>query len=268
MLLSTTKAEKTEGGYRFTGRKSFGSLSPVWTFLGLHGMDTSDPAKRRRSSTDFSSASAKGYRIEPTWDVLGMRATQSDDTILEGAFVPDARIARIVAPGAAGVDLFVLSIFAWALLGFANVYYGLGRRALDLTVESLPKRQALAVSGSMAHHPAMQWGVAEMAMELDAIEPLIEKVATDWSNGVDHGGGLAGEDRDREVPGGRRRLEGASTRRSISRADSECSRKASSSGSSATRARAASIRATRRSRTSSSRRPCSASTRMTQPRWG
>ena len=54
-----------------------------------------------------------------------MRATQSDDTILDGAFVPDKYIARVVAPGAAGVDVFVLSIFAWALIGFANVYYAL-----------------------------------------------------------------------------------------------------------------------------------------------
>jgi alkylation response protein AidB-like acyl-CoA dehydrogenase len=44
VLLSTTKAERVEGGYRFTGRKSFGSLTPVWTWLGLHGMDSSDPA--------------------------------------------------------------------------------------------------------------------------------------------------------------------------------------------------------------------------------
>ncbi len=187
VLLSTTRAEKAEGGYRFTGRKSFGSLSPVWDFLGLHGLDASDP-KAPRIVHGFLARDAKGYRIEPTWDVLGMRATQSDDTILEGAFIPDAKIARIVPPGAAGVDIFVLSVFAWALLGFANVYYGLARRAFDLTVDSLKKRKSLAVSSSMAHHPAMQWGVADMAMELDAIEALIEKVATDWSDGVDHGG--------------------------------------------------------------------------------
>jgi alkylation response protein AidB-like acyl-CoA dehydrogenase len=187
VLLSTTKAEKVPGGYRFTGRKSFGSLSPVWTYLGIHGMDASDP-KAPKIVHGFMARDTKGYSIEETWDVMGMRATRSDDTILAGAFVPDAQIARIVAPGAAGVDVFVLSIFAWGLLGFANVYYGLGRRALDLTVESLKKRQSLAVSRSMAHHPAMQWGVAEMAMELESIEPLIEKTAQDWSNGVDHGG--------------------------------------------------------------------------------
>ena len=43
-LLSTTIAERVDGGYRFTGRKMFGSLTPVWTRFGLHGMDNSDPA--------------------------------------------------------------------------------------------------------------------------------------------------------------------------------------------------------------------------------
>jgi alkylation response protein AidB-like acyl-CoA dehydrogenase len=187
VLLSTTRAERVEGGYRFTGKKSFGSLSPVWTLLGIHGLDAADP-KSPKIVHGFLDRGAQGYRIQPTWDVLGMRATQSDDTLLEGAFVPDAHIVRIVAPGAAGVDVFVLSIFAWALIGFANVYYALGRRALDLTVESLQKRTSLAVSTSMAHHPAMQHGLAEMVMELESIEPLIERVAEDWSTGVDHGG--------------------------------------------------------------------------------
>ena len=31
--------------------------------------------------------------------------------------------------GASGVDQFVLGVFAWALLGFANVYYGIAQRA-------------------------------------------------------------------------------------------------------------------------------------------
>jgi alkylation response protein AidB-like acyl-CoA dehydrogenase len=186
VLLSNTKAERVDGGYRFTGRKAFGSLSPVWTLLGLHGIDLSDP-KAPKIVHGFLSRDAKGYRIEPTWDVLGMRATKSDDTILDGAFVPDAQIGRIVPPGAAGMDLFVLSIFAWALVGFANVYYGLGRRVFDLSVDALGKRSALGVPGGMAHHPETQHGVAEMAMELEALEPLIEKTAADWTDGVDHG---------------------------------------------------------------------------------
>src|SRR3954471_13995079 len=65
LLLSTTKAERVEGGYRFTGRKSFGSLSPVWTFLGIHGMDTSDPAHPKIVHA-FMSRDTEGYRIDQT----------------------------------------------------------------------------------------------------------------------------------------------------------------------------------------------------------
>ena len=77
---------------------------------------------RPRSSTPSCRATTEGYSIKETWDVLGMRATASHDTVLEGAFVPDQYIARVVPAGFAGADLFVLAVFAWALTGFANVY--------------------------------------------------------------------------------------------------------------------------------------------------
>ena len=44
VLLSSSKAERVDGGWEITGHKIFGSLSPVWTYLGVHAMDTSDPA--------------------------------------------------------------------------------------------------------------------------------------------------------------------------------------------------------------------------------
>lgn len=40
LLLSTAKAEKVEGGFKFTGHKMFGSLAPVWTRYGLHATFT------------------------------------------------------------------------------------------------------------------------------------------------------------------------------------------------------------------------------------
>jgi alkylation response protein AidB-like acyl-CoA dehydrogenase len=186
VLLSTTRAERVAGGYRFTGRKSFGSLTPVWTSLGLHGMDTSDPAAPKVVHA-FMSRDTEGYRIEETWDVLGMRATRSDDTVLDGAFVPDRYIARIVPAGAAGVDHFVLAIFAWALLGFGNIYYGLARRAMDLTLQSLKGKRSIALSRPMIYHPEIQHRIAQMQLALDPIEPHLERVAQDWCSGVDHG---------------------------------------------------------------------------------
>ena len=64
VLLSTAKAERVDGGYEITAHKIFGSLTPVWTRLGFHAMDTSDPqnpkiihgfpAPRRQADTTSS----------------------------------------------------------------------------------------------------------------------------------------------------------------------------------------------------------------------
>jgi alkylation response protein AidB-like acyl-CoA dehydrogenase len=186
VLLSTSKAERVDGGYRFTGRKHFGSLTPVWTRFGLHGMDTSDPTQPKIVHA-FMPRDTAGYVIKETWDVLGMRATRSDDTALENAFIPDRYIARIVPAGGAGIDPFVLGVFAWALMGFGNIYYGLAKRALDVTINSVKAKGSLGLSRSMAYHPEIQHAIADMVIELDSIGPHLEAVAQDWSNGVDHG---------------------------------------------------------------------------------
>ena len=186
VLLSSSKAERVEGGYRFKGRKHFGSLTPVWTRFGLHGMDTSDPNQPKIVHA-FMPRDTAGYAIKETWDVLGMRATRSDDTVLENAFVPDRYIARVVPAGGAGVDAFVLGIFAWALMGFGNIYFGLAQRALELSIAAVKSKGSLGLSRSMAYHPEIQHAIAEMAIELESIGPHLDSVAEDWSNGVDHG---------------------------------------------------------------------------------
>ncbi|MCH9018068.1 MAG: acyl-CoA/acyl-ACP dehydrogenase [Chloroflexi bacterium] len=190
LLLSTTNAEKVDGGYKFTGRKSFGSLTPVWTYLGLHGMDTSDPDAPKIVHA-FMPRDSSGYTIHDVWDTVGMRATQSQDTVLDGAFIPDKYIVRAVDAGFGGVDLFVLSIFAWALMGFANVYYGNAQHALDLTIESVKNKKSLALTRSMAYHPEVQHAIAEMVVDMEGVEAHLDRVTQDWSDGVDHGGAWA-----------------------------------------------------------------------------
>jgi alkylation response protein AidB-like acyl-CoA dehydrogenase len=184
VLLSTSKAERVDGGYRFTGHKMFGSLTPVWTRLGVHGMDTSDPTAPKVVH-GYMPRDTPGYRIAETWDTLGMRATRSDDTYLDNVFVPDRYIGRVVPAGA--LDPFIGAIFANALLNFGAIYYGIAERARDLAITSARKRTALAVSRSMAYHPEIQHLFSEMTLELEAMKPHIDQTCADWSNGVDHG---------------------------------------------------------------------------------
>jgi alkylation response protein AidB-like acyl-CoA dehydrogenase len=184
VMLSTSKAERVEGGFRISGHKMFGSLSPVFTRYGAHAM-WADAEGGPKIVHIFMPRDTKGYQIKPTWDTMGMRATRSDDVLLEGVVIPDRYVARIVPAGTA--DAFVLGVFAWALMGFANVYYGMAQRAIDLALPGLKSKTSLAVTRSMAYHPEVQHAVAEMMLAFDPIGPHLDQVAEDWSNGVDHG---------------------------------------------------------------------------------
>ena len=186
VLLSSAKAERVDGGWEITAHKIFGSLTPVWTYLGVHAMDTSDPATPQIVH-GFLHRDAPRYHIEETWDVLGMRATASHDTILDRAFIPDEHVAMVCPAGFAGAGPFHVALFAWALLGFAAVYLGVARRAFDEVVQQLPRRTSVALTRSMAYHPEVQHMVVDMRIALEAAEAHLDKLCDDWTNGIDHG---------------------------------------------------------------------------------
>jgi alkylation response protein AidB-like acyl-CoA dehydrogenase len=56
-------------------------------------------------------------------------------------------------------------------------------------VQSAASKTSIALGGkAMATNPMVQYTVAEMALELDGITAHLDRVADDWSSGVDHGG--------------------------------------------------------------------------------
>jgi alkylation response protein AidB-like acyl-CoA dehydrogenase len=113
---------------------------------------------------------------------------RSDDTIIEGVFVLDSYVVRVVPAGLAGVDGFVLGIFAWAEATFASIYLGLAERAMELAVAGIQKKTSVAMGGrSMAYNPMVEYAVAEMGIELESITAHVERVASDWSVGADYG---------------------------------------------------------------------------------
>ncbi len=181
LFYSSSTAERVEGGYRITGHKSFGSLTPVWTRLGFHAQDNTDP-DGPKVVHGFMKRDTPGYRIEETWNALGMRATRSDDTILEGAFVPDEDIVYVVPVGTAGLNLFTLGFFAWVEPLFGAIYLGQAERARDIAIEQLQSKTSVAIeSGGYQHHPEFQHVLADLAMDLHSAEALIESYTADWT---------------------------------------------------------------------------------------
>jgi alkylation response protein AidB-like acyl-CoA dehydrogenase len=186
VLMSTCQAERVEGGYRLTGRKQFGSNGPVWSWLGAHAI-VPDAEGGPQVVHAFVERGSAGATTVETWDTLGMRPTQSHDTVLDGVFVPDARVG-CVAPAGDGSSLFLVAMAMWPLPLIGTVYLGIADRALELAVEGATRKSSVAIPrGAYAYNPMVQHQIAEMFLELDAASATLERFVEDWVNGVDHG---------------------------------------------------------------------------------
>lgn len=179
-------------GWAFTGTKIFTTLSPAWTRLGLLGRH--DPADGGEPvivhgflRRDDPAVQPAGVTIDADWDTLGMRATQSYTTHLDGAIMAEADVARILPVGPSA-DPYMLAIFANFLTLISSVYAGIADRALELAIESAHRRTSMKAAGApYAHDPDIRWRVADAAIALDALAPQLEAVARDRDAGVDRG---------------------------------------------------------------------------------
>ncbi len=188
---SLTVAEPVDGGFAFTGTKIFTSLAPAWTRLGIFGKQTAGAGAPRLVHGFLERATPRdaidGVTTLDDWDTLGMRATQSNTTRLEGAVVPDQRISRFLPVGPS-TDPFVFAIFANFLVLIGSVYAGIADRALELAVEAAHRRTSLKNDGATyATDPDIRWRIADAGLALDALAPDLEALAADIDGVVDHG---------------------------------------------------------------------------------
>lgn len=184
---STTDARPQQGGgYRFFGTKVFTSLSPAWTSLGVMGLDSSAPGAPKIVWA-FIDRSDPGVSVKDDWDTLGMRASQSRSTVLDGAYARPDRVFRRLDPGP-NSDPLIFAIFATFEILLASVYTGIGRRALELAVEAAGRRTSLKNDGrSLDQDPDIRWRVADAAIAMDGIYPQIDALARDVDALADHG---------------------------------------------------------------------------------
>ena len=180
----TDAAPRPDGSYAFTGTKIFTSLSPVWTQLGLHGLDTSSPDGPQLVYAFVPRTDAVITRDD--WDTVGMRGTQSRTTELHGAVAPADRVVRRVTPGP-NPDPIVFGIFSVFEILVASVYTGIARRALDLAVDAAQTRRSQKSGRAYSQDGDIRWRVAEMALAYDALGPQLDALARDVDAQADHG---------------------------------------------------------------------------------
>ena len=175
---SLVTVTEVEGGFSYTGEKIFVSLSPAWTRLSLLGRLGDEIIH------GFITRDQEGWSNTPDWDTLGMRATQSYTTQLDGAVVENSRVARRL-PSGPNEDPFTIAIFQNFLLLVSSVYAGIADRALELTVEGASSNvSALEGGATYSEDPDIRRQAAASAIAVDALTPQLETYCS-W---VDSGG--------------------------------------------------------------------------------
>lgn len=91
--MPTGKAEKVDGGYRFSGRWGFstGVEHCEWLFLG--GLLPKKDGSGALEHTTFL-VPKSDYTVVENWDVIGLRGTGSHDIVVDNIFVPEHRTHR------------------------------------------------------------------------------------------------------------------------------------------------------------------------------
>ena len=168
---SLTTVQEIDEGFAFFGTKIFVSLSPAWTRLSLLGRNGDEIVH------GFISRDQKGWSNTPDWDTLGMRATQSYTTVLDGVVVSPDRVARRIPVGP-NDDPFTVAIFQNFLLLVSSVYAGIADRALELAVAAAQNKGSGFDDGYRASgDPDLRWRLADAAIALDALRPQLETYA-------------------------------------------------------------------------------------------
>lgn len=170
--LPSTTAVRDGGGWRINGRKNWTSLAPALTYFVVMAavQDAGQPPRRAHF---LVTAGTPGLRVEPTWDNLGMRATGSDDIVLERVWVPDE--ARLPDDGTSPA----VDSRGWSLVTGA-VYTGVATAARDYAIRYARERRPSGMSGPIAEVQTVQHRVAEIELLLLQSRSILYGTAEAW----------------------------------------------------------------------------------------
>ncbi|OBK25382.1 acyl-CoA dehydrogenase [Mycobacterium asiaticum] len=176
-LAPTGRGTPAQGGVRLTGRWSWatGVMEGNWTIVGaLCGPDDGIyPALALLPAGDIT--------VVDVWHTDGMRATGSNDVVVQDVFVPEHRLVKVTdiyggtAPGAVLHDT---TLYRWPMvpaLAFLASMPALGtaERVVEIFAQRLSERVIAYEGTSQKDKPAAQARLGEARVRLRALHGLL-----------------------------------------------------------------------------------------------
>jgi 3-hydroxy-9,10-secoandrosta-1,3,5(10)-triene-9,17-dione monooxygenase len=169
------KLTPVEGGYRVSGRWSFSSGCDHCSWVLLGALVMGDEGK----PVDFLTilVPRSDYRIEDVWDVVGLKATGSNDIVIEDQFLPAHRtlsfndVTALRCPGQEvnASPLYKLPFGTLFSYTITAPIIGMAQGAYESHVETMRERVRVSYGGQkVAQDPFAHVRVARAASDIDA----------------------------------------------------------------------------------------------------
>ncbi|HLF70697.1 MAG TPA: acyl-CoA dehydrogenase family protein [Dehalococcoidia bacterium] len=176
--LPATTARRTPDGWSLSGRKIYVTGAPILRYVTVWARTDEDPL---RVGSFLVPMATKGVSIDPSWDHLGMRATGSDDLVLDNVEIPDeyaidVRPPEAWLPGQSGP-------VQQGSLALSAVYNGVAIASRNWLVRYLNERAPTNLGAPLATLPRFQSAVGEIEALLYANDRLIYTLAADVDSG-------------------------------------------------------------------------------------
>lgn len=173
-FVPSLSARRVDGGLEITGQKMFASVYEASDYAFMFAHPEGDPNPMR--AIGFLMPSDQGDRtlVIDNWDTTGMRATRSNQVVIDAAFVPDELVL-------CEFDDFLSSWIiqrahtTWG--GYTGCYLGVAEGLVSWLQQALGQRVAKGYAQPMGYHPTLSTTIGRITAEVEAARLMMYRAA-------------------------------------------------------------------------------------------
>jgi alkylation response protein AidB-like acyl-CoA dehydrogenase len=166
-----TRAVREGDSYILDGAKHYITNGPICDVAVVLALTDPTLGPRGGMTAFIVESDWEGFEVSKLEDKMGIRGSPTCEIVLDGLRVPRE---NVLGPIGSGFATFMKTLDV-GRTGLGAASLGGAQHLLDLAVEWAVTRQAFG--GPIAHKQSIQWLIADMAAEIEALRSLIYRTA-------------------------------------------------------------------------------------------